>query len=302
MVHKRELAVVVCDNGSNDDSVEQVLAWAGEYFDLKEGSGEGDFWLIQTGANLGYAGGNNVGIRFALEQGFEFIWILNNDTAPAEHALEALLACARGAPQVGIFGSTVVDYYQPNRVQMAGGCRYYPLTTIMQPVHGGRDLNAVLAAPESVELAYVSGAAMFCRAEVFRRVGLLDERFFLYYEELDLARRARRVGFELGWCKRSLVYHKGGVSTGGRSAVNRKESWLSNYHENLSTLLYTRKYYPYLLPLAAVFRFGGKTLVYLARARLDLCSALLKAYWDATFGRSSVRRPQPRVLASGVLS
>lgn len=301
IVRRRELVLIVCDNASCDDSVDRLLEWAEQHFALGEDLGEWDFLLVQTGDNLGYAGGNNVGIRYALERGFEFLWILNNDTVVADDALEALRTCAQRAPQIGIFGSTVAEYYRPHRVQMAGGCRYDPWTTIMRPIYAGKDVQTVLLASERVPLAYVSGAAMFCRAEVFRRVGLLDERFFLYYEELDLAQRLRRAGFELGWCPKSLVYHKGGASTGGRSWVNRRDSWQSHYHENLSTLLYTRKHHPWLLPIAAGLRLGGKALVYLARSRLDLVSALLRAYWDAAFGRLIPRQVQPRVLASGVL-
>ena len=215
----------------------------------------------------------------------ELIWVLNNDTVVDEHALSALLECAGRYPEVGIFGSTLVDYYRPNTVQLAGGCRYHPATTIMSNIWGGRSLNDVLREHGGdIHLDYVSGASMFCRAELFRQVGLLDERFFLYYEEVDLARRARAMGYSLGWCKDAVVYHKGAVSSGGRSPANAKESWRSNYHENLSTLLYTMKHHPRIVPLAASLRFLGKSLVYLMHGRWQLFSALVSAYRDAFTG------------------
>ncbi|ADE16691.1 glycosyl transferase family 2 [Nitrosococcus halophilus Nc 4] len=314
LIQKRQLALVVCDNASSDDSIDRIRAWAGRHFHLQtdslarllgdsEPSSEWDFLLVQTGANRGYSGGNNVGIRCALgREQCEFVWILNNDVLVHPHALDALLACAQQNSHVGVFGSTIVDYYRRDRVQMAGGCRYQPLTTLMNPVGGGRSLNEVLAGEADVPLDYIGGAALFCRAEMLRKVGLFDERFFLYYEETDLARRARARGYALRWCQQSLVYHKGGVSTGGRSSVNRKESWRSNYYENLSTLLYTRKHHPKLLPMAATLRFLGKSLVYLLRRRLRLFSALMTAYRDALTGRQTVvptTLPEPTLLASG---
>ncbi|WP_166804987.1 glycosyltransferase family 2 protein [Nitrosococcus wardiae] len=315
LIQGRQLALVVCDNASADDSVDRIKDWARRHFQLQVDSpaqplgesappSEWDFLLVQTGANRGYSGGNNVGIRCALgREQCKFVWILNNDVLVHPHALTALLACAQQNSHVGVFGSTIVDYYRRDRVQMAGGCRYHPLTTLMKPIGRGRSLNEVLAGEGEIHLDYIGGAAMFCRAEMLTKVGLFDERFFLYYEETDLARRACASGYALHWCKESMVYHKGGVSTGGRSSVNRKESWLSNYYENLSTLLYTSKHHPKLLPMAAILRFFGKSLIYLLRGRLRLFPALVAAYRDAlTGGQQTAISPvnlEPILLARG---
>ncbi len=292
----RKLALVVCDNASHDDSIDRIRHWAQRYFRLETGpqrvESSDNFWdflLVQTDANRGYAGGNNVGIRYALAQyQFDYIWILNNDTVVAEHALDELLQCARRDPGAGVFGSTLVDSHERDLVQTAGGCRYHPLTTIMSTLHGGQSLDHVLTLDSDIQLDYVSGAAMFCRARMLEDVGLFDERFFLYYEEMDLARRMRAVGYSQRWCKKSVVYHKGGASTGSRSIVNRQESWLSNYHENLSTLLYTRKHHSNIFPIAASLRFVGKSLAYLFHGRIRLFSALASAYRDALTGKRTV--------------
>ncbi len=314
LIHSRQLALVVCDNASSDDSVDRIRRWAGRHCRLETVSGvplpsvgvpgmDWVFLLVQTGANRGYAGGNNVGIHCALKRKqFEFLWILNNDTILHEHALDMLLQCARRNSDVGAFGSTVVDFFARDFVQMAGGCRYHPLTTVMRSTYGGRSLSEVLAADPNVRLDYISGAAMFCRADMFRKVGLFDERFFLYYEEMDLSRRMHPLGFSLHWCKDSIVYHKGGVSTGGRSSAKRRESWLSEYHENLSTLLYTRKHHPRLLPVAAGLRFFGKFIVYLYRGHLRLLPTLVAAYRDALTGKRSVTSGadlEPTILEIG---
>ncbi len=302
LVRKGQLTLIVCDNASTDDSVTQIQSWAACH--LCETTRSNWNWLfLSTGGNLGYAGGNNVGIRYALTRPeCKFIWILNNDTKITESALDELLKCAEQCPQVGFFGSTLLDYYNPDIVQVTGGCRYYPLTTIMKPVGAGKTLAQVSSIQASVKLDYISGAAFFCRAEVFRDVGLFDERFFLYYEEIDLIRRAKRVGYDLLWCPKSLVFHKGGVSTGSRSAMNPKGSWQSNYHENLSTLLYTAKHHPRLFWLVAGLRFTGKLVIYLASWQLDLISALLQAYLDKFFDkRPNLENSSPTVLGCGII-
>lgn len=297
LIKRGRLAVVVCDNASSDDSLNEIQEWAEQNFELSSSSefirsnhclGEVDwsFLLVDTGANRGFAGGNNVGIRLALERPcFKFVWLLNNDTLIEGNALDALESCARRDPRRGIFGSTIAEYSSKHIVQTAGGCRYNPLTTVMSCISAGQPLRRVLKSANRIDLDYVSGAAMFCRAEVLRNVGLLDERFFLYYEELDLTRRIRSTGNDVGWCKTSIVYHKGAISTGGRSAVHTEESWESNYYENLSTLLYTQKHHPFCLPVAALVRFFGKICALLYTRRFRLISALFQAYWDAVTGK-----------------
>jgi len=310
-IMRRQLALVVCDNASSDDSIDQIRNWAQCHFRLKTGSGQAksgdsywDFMLVQTGANRGYAGGNNVGIRQALaKKQFEYIWILNNDTIIEEHALDELLQCARRDLSAGVFGSTLVDSHKLDLVQTAGGCRYHPLTTVMTTIYGGQSLDHVLTLDSDIQLDYISGAAMFCRAKMLEEVGLFDERFFLYYEEMDLSCRMRSIGFTQRWCNKSIVYHKGGVSTGGRSTLNRRESWQSSYHENLSTLLYTMKHYKYILPVAAIMRFFGKSLVYLLHGRIRLFSALWAAYRGALIRRqfsTSRKADDPVILNIGV--
>lgn len=299
-------ALVVCDNGSTDDSIPRLLAWAREQ-GLQPQGGDWNFALIANGGNLGYAAGNNVGLRFALADGrFDWIWVLNNDTQVAPGALKSLLAKGEADPNLGVIGSTLVDHYQRDLVQYAGGCRYQPLTSLMRPCLAGTPLSQVLATDETrVRLDYVGGAAMLLRTSALRRVGLFNEDFFLYYEEMDLCQRLRQAGYALGWCRESLVYHQGGSSTGGRSTVKGEESQLAAYHENLSTLLYTRRHHPWLLPLVAGLRLAGKSLVYLLKGRRSLFSPLWRAYRDFLLGRSARSRdPQagePRVMALGRL-
>lgn len=321
-VQQRLATIICCDNGSIDGSVQTIIDWARRFFVeielepaksgnatllAKNSTGQPSFLLVETGVNLGYAGGNNVGIQYALACGtFDYIWILNNDTVVEPDALSALLAAAAASPELGALGSTIVDYDHPQRVQCAGGCRYFPALTITKPVHQGKDRNSMLQGSPEVHLDYISGAAMLVRTAIIREVGLFNEDYFLYYEEADYAKRLQRKGYRIGWCKESIVRHKGGVSTGSRSPQNPKGSWLSNYHENFSTLQYTASYYPLLLPLAALFRLLMKLVMVIILQRWYSFPPLLYAYRDFFFGTKKLTEnnqhsAKPHILFRGVI-
>ena len=296
--------IIVCDNGSSDRSREKILAWARKKYQppsiltLKQDTpfnqrpSNYPFIYIQNKTNLGFAAGNNTGVRLALSKGsFDFIWLLNNDITVHESAVKTLLTYAEDHSDTGIFGSTVVFADRVKTVQCAGGCRYNPLTTIFHPALGGENLDKVLQGNNSPRLDYIYGASMFVRADVFERIGLLNEEYFLFYEELDFCQRGKRAGFETGWCPDSIVYHKNSKTIGQPGSAEKGKIALTNYHENLSTLIYTRRFYPWLLPFAGTFRFFGKLAFIARRKDWHLIQPLLRAYYD--FFKQHVFNKQP---------
>jgi GT2 family glycosyltransferase len=291
---RRPELIVVCDNASGDDSVARIEAFARERLGpdgvcILPGPHPAPrvplpaLVVIANPANLGYAGGNNPGIRLALgSAGFDFVWILNNDVCVQPEALARLLGCAQARPEAGVFGATILKA-GTTRLECAGGCRYNPLTTILAPALAGMPLDQALQTPAQPRLDYISGAAMLVRSAVFRQVGLLNEDYFLYNEELDLCRRATAAGFDLAWCREAVVSHAGGASlaaAGGPGA-----SPLATYHETRSTLLFTRRFHPRLLPYAAAFRLLAKLTVLALRGRLALMRPVLAAYRDVFLGK-----------------
>jgi GT2 family glycosyltransferase len=293
LLNPRTETIIVCDNASSDGSREKILSWAGKHYNsssivvldqdtyIAQKFLPPQFVFIQNHSNLGYAGGNNTGIRFVLSQGaYECVWILNNDTVVHPRALSTLLVCARRDSDVGILGSTVVHFDRKDRVQCAGGCRYYPLTTIFRPLFENEILDNLLRYKPKVRLDYVYGTSMFVRAKVFKRVGLLNEEYFLFYEELDFCERAKRAGFEIGWCPDSIVFHKGSSTIGRSDSSDSKRIAFANYHENLSTLKFTRRFHPWALPIAMLCRFGGKLIMIAKRREWYLIKPLFKAYRD----------------------
>jgi GT2 family glycosyltransferase len=191
------LTILMVDNGSTDDSVSMVqksCPWVE---------------VLETHANLGFAGGNNHGIRLALDRGVKYIWLLNNDTIVEEGTLAALVAVAESDPELGEIGSVLFYAHQPDKVQTWGGgaislwlgtSRHY-----YEPV-----------APEKLD--YVSAASVLIPSHVLRQVGLLDDCYFMYWEDTDLSFRIRSSGWKLGVAPSATLLHKESASTGPKSA------------------------------------------------------------------------------------
>ena len=184
---------------------------------------DADLFLLPTGANLGFAGGCNVGLRFILTQpAARSVWLLNNDTVVAPQALQRLLNEARNRPGVGMVGSVLRYYHRPEVVQALGGGRLdLQRTATMHVGEGTRHVALDITTQQQVErqLAYITGASLLVTREFLETVGLMQEDYFLYYEEIDWAERARRSTppFGMALAKDSMVFHKEGASAGTNS-------------------------------------------------------------------------------------
>lgn len=304
---QRPDTVIVVDNGSDDDSVERILAFARARYPSVALAGAADtppaspvpgglpgFVLLRLPENLGCGQGNNAGLAYALARGeHTFFWVLNSDVAVGPDCLARLLEEARKRPRTGVFGASILKWTRgpestgsAGELECAGGCRYLPWATMTLPAYAGLSLEAARRKPEP-RLEYILGASFFLRREVLERVGLFSTENFLYYEEADFCLRAARQGFGLAWCREAVVHHKGGRSLAKACPDPHRRKLVANYHENLGALRFTRKHHPGVLPVAFVFRFLGKLAVLLARRELALTWALFWAYRDFLLGRQT---------------
>ena len=170
--------------------------------------------LIRSGANLGFAGGCNVGSQSAGLENFAFFWFLNPDTVAARTALAELIQRATRNPTVGMVGSTLRDYYAPNVIQALGGARLNALNGRSSHIGQGMRIDAIPVDGADVEreMTYVVGASMLVSARFIKVIGLMAEDYFLYYEEIDWAMRGRHQ-FTLAYAPRSHVFHKSGANS-----------------------------------------------------------------------------------------
>lgn len=200
--------VVVVDNGSTDDSLFKLRAYANPY----------PFILLETGNNLGYAGGNNVGTRYALEKNADFVLVLNNDTTVASDLIEQLIDSARRNPDAGVFSARVMYFDNPEVVWFDGARWNESALQLEWPGQGA--IESELGTNEH-DTDYACGAALFFRAEVARKIGLLDEQFFLVWEEVDWCFHARKAGWRNIVVPAAKIWHKIGVSFGSESSPLR---------------------------------------------------------------------------------
>lgn len=200
------IVLLVIDNGSSDDSMDRIRS---------ECPG---VELLETGANLGYAGGNNVGIRHALAAGADYVCILNNDVVVEQGFLAPLLAALEAQPDVGIVTPLVAEQAEEGGHVWALGSAVNMRTAAVTRQHAGESVHTWRQqAPFDVGIA--SGAAMLVKREVFERVGLMDESFFLYFEEVDWSLKVRQASYRILAVPSSVVWHEVSATLGTTSPV-----------------------------------------------------------------------------------
>lgn len=185
--------IIVLDNASSDGSVEAIRA----RFPKVE--------IIPLTSNRGYAGNNNVGIRAALEQGADWVFVLNEDTILDANCLERLVAVGESDARIGIVGPMVYHYDEPTVIQSAGGRlgRAWESQHIAQNEPDTEQFRA----PHDVD--WISGCAILVRRQVIEQVGMLDERFFYYWEETEWCLRSSQAGWRITHVPQAKLWHKG---------------------------------------------------------------------------------------------
>ena len=187
--------VIVVDNGSGGDDVSL----------LKQRFGD-SIRLIVNDKNSGFAGGCNIGIKDALARGADYVVLLNNDTVVAPDFIEGLVRVAQSDERVGIAGGKVFCYELPELIWFAGGIINY--RTGRTPIRGSGEADKGQF-DEIVRVDWISGCFMFISRDVLQAVGMLDERFFFGWEDVDLCVRAARKGFKVLFVPESRIWHKG---------------------------------------------------------------------------------------------
>lgn len=213
--------IIIVDNGSNNGLNEDVAS----RFPRSE--------LIMLPRNIGFGAACNIAISQALkDEDCEYIFILNNDTIVHPDAVSELLRAAEHQPRVGILGPKIYYIDNPQVIWYAGARQRWGVLAATDTGRGKVDwgqFNTVR------EVDFVFGAAMFVRRTVFEKIGLFDEHFFLYLEDLDFCLRARAAGFSLLFVPQALVWHKGSASLAHNPSMRR-------YYLVKSTLYFLKKY------------------------------------------------------------
>jgi GT2 family glycosyltransferase len=287
-----KLVAVVLNWNGGDDTLQALASLEGvETICVDNGSTDGSdaeverrfpgVALVRTGANLGYSGGNNAGIRRALERGADWVLLLNNDAVAESGFAEALTRAAEERPDAGILACKVL-FGDGTHVQYAGASFNALVGYSGRPRgHGSPDTFHVLE-----DTGRADGAAMAISRAALERAGLLDELLFAYVEDVELSLRVGRAGFAVVFVPDAVVRHKGGASTGGPSSPQ------SLYYSTRNTIVVCERYRT--LPRGArALRRGAIVGAHLAqiarRPRVPLLLAVCGGWLDARAGRLGQR-------------
>ena len=249
------LRVVVVDNGSAPGALAALRA----HVPPRD--------LVALPRNVGFTAANNAGSAVALQSGQpDFLWFLNNDTLVDPDALSALVRAARQRPSVGAVASVLYDM-GTDTVQAYGGGRV--------SLWNGRAQLVQAAVPDE-QLDFLAGTSLLVRVLAIQQVGLLDEQFFMYWEDTDYSFRLRAAGWALTVAPDSRVWHLGAVSTGANTVKRKSETFERVFSQ--STVRFYRRHAP--LPIVPLTRGLGWYFI----------KRLLKREW-----------PQARAIVQGTV-
>ena len=250
--------VIIVDNASSKGNVDKLKV---EYPEIM---------LIKSTKNLGFAGGNNLGIK---QSKGEYILLLNNDTEVDPGFLEPLVAKFQNDSSIGAISPKIYFHHTPNMLQFTGISEINKYTTRSTGWGFGKMDEGQF--DEDKESFFAHGAAMMVPRSVIKKVGMMAEIYFLYYEEMDWGQRIRNAGYKIFYVHNSKIYHKESVSTG-------KESPLKTYYMNRARIIYMRRNVGgFALIIAFAYQnfiaVPKNLLLYLLKGKMDLFRAYVRA-------------------------
>jgi GT2 family glycosyltransferase len=263
--------IIVVDNASKDNP---VPVWQVQYPDIT---------FIRSETNLGFAGGNNLGVKAAKG---DYLFFVNNDTEFTAGLVESLVAILDKNPVVGMVSPKIRYFDQPTMLQYAGftNMNYY---TMRNRCIGQFEEDKGQYDNNTGQTGYIHGAAMMVRRDAIVKAGLMAENFFLYYEEMDWNDHIKRAGYEVWLEAKALIYHKESVSVG-------RVSGLKEYFMNRNRLLFIRRNAPSALTIMIFYTYfifvvtPRNIINYIRKGHKGFSALLLKSiWWNFTHDKNS---------------
>ncbi len=265
------LEIIVVDNGSDADP---VCDWKRKYPEIR---------FIRSDVNLGFAGGNNLGIREATG---DYLFFVNNDTEFTPYLVNTLVATLDDHADVGMVSPKIRYFQQPDMLQYAGftPMNYY---TARNSCIGQFEKDSGQYDDLTGETGFIHGAAMMVRRSAIDKAGMMPENYFLYYEEMDWCEQIKRAGYKIWVNMQALIYHKESITVGEKSA-------LKEYFMNRNRILFIRRncaigvrmvFWPYFVLVVA----ARNIFSYLKAGQSSYIGVLLRAIiWNLTNKKDSM--------------
>lgn len=238
--------------------------------------------LVDNGSNKGFAAGCNAGLVLAFnDPSIEWFWLLNNDTIVAPDCLSNFLRAARSRPAVDLWGNTVIYHDNPTQVQALGGGTLNSRTAATRHIGAWHPADEVHDHPAFVDdvekqMDYALGASMFASRRWLEQVGLLNEAYFLYYEELDWSTRGKRIGLVMGYAPAARIFHKEGASIGTAPSGGSATSVL---HLARSRVLFARQHMRKQYMLYVFAGIHWQAMKFFIKTRVNLATASLRGLY-----------------------
>jgi GT2 family glycosyltransferase len=217
-----QLSIIVVDNASTNKSVKEIKRYVKK--------SPLDIAILENEENLGFAGGNNVGIRHAISSGSDYIMILNNDTVVDKNIIKEFLKVVSKNPTIGILSPKI--YFAKGFEFHKKRYKRSDLGKVIWSAGGTIDWDNMFGKNRGVDevdkgqfdkstiIEFATGACMFLNVEAIKKVGAYDERYFMYFEDVDLCTRMRKKGWEINYVPKAMVWHKVAQSSGIGSDLN----------------------------------------------------------------------------------
>ncbi|MFZ1289664.1 MAG: glycosyltransferase family 2 protein [Melioribacteraceae bacterium] len=263
--------IIIVDNNSSGNDVDIIKEKFGDF--VKK--------IIVSSENLGFSGGNNLGIKYALENGGDFILLLNNDTIVEPDFLTILLDTFNKCKNAGVSAPQINYYNNKNIVWSVGG----QISKIRGSGFAYSNVNENQIEKKIREVTFASGCCLLIKKEVFEKIGMLDEKFFLYVEDTDFCFRTIKAGFKIIINPNSKIYHKVGNST----SMNLKQIPL--YYETRNRLYFAKKKFNIFFIITFLYIFVTmiyKSIIWFFNGKSENITAVNHAFKDflnGSFGK-----------------
>ena len=275
ILHLNDTALFLLDNDSQDNSVEEIKDFFStnsiKYSLIRTNEADGYRYneekvvFVLSDSNKGFAGGNNVLLKCIIQnKEFTYAWLLNNDAIADNLALNALIYKMNEDDRVAFVGSVILDFYKPELIQCCGVkyYKYFGVSKLILKNVNWLSLDKTILINQNAD--FQQGASLLVRLSALETIGLMDERFFLYFEEQDWQYSAINYSYKQALAPDSIIYHKGSVSTN-----NKKHLFF--YYYNKSAMIFAKKHCSLFVRNIAVIMLCGITII---RSKLYIKSIL----------------------------
>ncbi|HFD2051431.1 glycosyltransferase family 2 protein [Clostridium perfringens] len=253
--------IVVVDNNSTDNSIKLLKK------NLK------DCIILESKENLGYAGGNNLGIKYAIKNKAEYICILNNDLVVSKNFLKDLLKDLDTNKNIGMIGPMICDYTNRNKVQSTGAIINLKRGLVTR-INNGKNVNEIKK--EIKKCDYIGGACILLNSNLIKEIGYIPEAYFLFYEETEWCLKTKRKGYDIACDTNVKIYHR-------ESGTISKTRGLSYYFMRRNKIVFQKRNSSKKEILYFYIYFTLKTLKNLVLRKENFYS--IKCYYDGLLGK-----------------